>query len=201
MTEMTTGLTPQTFENLQLNAGCVVADVDFSEIATYTAAKNALVSAKADPTKWLGATRGGGTFQCTPSIRNIEADGKRSEFVGSSVNDGWTIKLNVTLLEVTAANLKRAFMCADVETSGQKTAIKIRTAISDEDYIPKLAWVGDTAYGLMVIELDNALNLAGATFTFTDKGEGTIPVEFTAHQADLENQEYAPFRAYILKKE
>lgn len=201
MAEMTTGLTPQTFENLQLNAGCVVADVDFSAVTTYSAAKQALVAAKADPTKWLGATRGGGSFKSTAAIRHIEADGKRSEFVGSSVNDGWTIKLSVTLLEMTPENLKRAFMCADVDTEGQKTSIKIRTAIANEDYIPKLAWVGDTAYGLMVIELDNVLNLAGAVISFTDKGEGTLPMEFTAHQADLENQEYAPFRAYILKKE
>lgn len=199
MADMTTGLTPQTFKNLQLNAGCLVANVDFSSISTVVAAKDALVAAKDDATKWLGATRGGGTFKSTASIRHIEADGKRSEFVGSSVNDGWAIKLSVTLLEVTQENLKRALMSADAETSGQKTTIKVRTAIADEDYIPKLAWVGDTAYGLMVIELDNALNLAGAAITFTDKGEGTLPMEFTAHQADMENQEYAPFRAYILK--
>lgn len=196
---MTTGLTPQTFENLQLNAGCFVAGVALSAIKTVAELKTALTSAMTDPEKWLGATRGGGTFQCTPSIRNIEADGKRSEFVGSSVNDGWTVKLSTTLLEATPENFRRALLSADVETSGNLTTIKPRTAIADDDYIATLAWVGDTAYGLTVIELDNVLNLAGATFTFTDKGEGTIPVEFTAHQADLTNQEYAPCRVYVLK--
>lgn len=196
---MTTGLTPQTFENLQLNAGCFVAGVDISSITSVSALKTALTAAMEDATKWLGATRGGGTFQCTPSIRNIEADGKRSEFVGSSVNDGWTVKLSTTLLEATPENFKRALLSADVATSGNLTTIKPRTAIADDDYIAMLAWVGDTAYGLTVIELDNVLNLAGATFTFTDKSEGTIPVEFTAHQADLTNQEYAPCRVYVLK--
>lgn len=196
---MTTGLTPQTFENLQLNAGCFVAGVDISSITSVSALKTALTAAMEDPEKWLGATRGGGTYQCTPSIRNIEADGKRSEFVGSSVNDGWTVRLSTTLLEATPENFKRALLSADVTTTGSLTTIKPRTAIKPEDYIPKLAWVGDTAYGLTVIELDNVLNLAGATFTFTDKGEGTIPVEFTAHQADLTNQEYAPCRVYVLK--
>ncbi len=196
---MTTGLTPQTFENLQLNAGCFVAGVDISSITSVSALKTALTAAMEDPEKWLGATRGGGTYQCTPSIRNIEADGKRSEFVGSSVNDGWTVRLSTTLLEATPENFKRALLSADVTTTGSLTTIKPRTAIKPEDYIPKLAWVGDTAYGLTVIELDNVLNLAGATFTFTDKGEGTIPVEFTAHQADLTNQEYAPCRVYVLE--
>lgn len=196
---MTTGLTPQTFENLQLNAGCFVAGVDISSATSVSALKTALTAAMEDPEKWLGATRGGGTYQCTPSIRNIEADGKRSEFVGSSVNDGWTVRLSTTLLEATPENFKRALLSADVTTTGSLTTIKPRTAIKPEDYIPKLAWVGDTAYGLTVIELDNVLNLAGATFTFTDKGEGTIPVEFTAHQADLTNQEYAPCRVYVLK--
>lgn len=195
---MTTGLTPQTFQNLQLNAGCFVAGVDLSSVNTVEAMKTALTSAMEDETKWLGATRGGGSFQCTPSIRNIEADGKRSEFVGSSVNDGWTVKLTTTLLEATPENFKRALLSADVTTTSNMITIKPRSAIKDEDYF-KLAWVGDTAYGLTVIELDNVLNLAGATFTFTDKGEGTLPVEFTAHQADLENQEYAPCRVYVLK--
>lgn len=196
---MTTGLTPQTFENLQLNAGCFVAGVALSAIKAVSELKTALASAMNDPEKWLGATRGGGTFQCTPAIRNIEADGKRAEFVGSSVNDGWTVKLTTTLLEATPENFKRALLSADIATSGSVTTIKPRVAITDEDYIQTLAWVGDTAYGLTVIELDNVLNLAGATFTFTDKGEGTIPVEFTAHQASLENQEYAPCRVYVLK--
>ena len=48
--------------------------------------------------------------------------------------------------------------------------------------------------GFVMIELDNVLNIAGATFTFTDKGEGTLPFEFHAHQASLEDQEYAPCR-------
>ena len=41
-------------------------------------------------------------------------------------------------------------------------------------------------------ELENALNIAGATFTFTDKGEGTIPFEFQGHQSNALQQEYAP---------
>lgn len=196
---MTTGLTTQTFKNLQLDAGCFVS-MDLSTYNTVEALKEALAGAIEDPEKWLGATRGGGTFQCVPTTRSVEADGKRSEFVGSTVIDGWDVKLTTTLMEATPENFARALMCVDSTTMGQKTTLKVRTAIKDTDYIP-LAWVGDTAYGLTVIELDNTLNIAGANFTFTDKGEGTLPVEFHAHQSDMLNQDFAPCRVHFLTKE
>ena len=46
--------------------------------------------------------------------------------------------------------------------------------------------------GYVLIAIKHALNTAGATLTWTDKGEGTIPVEFTAHQDGLETDGYAP---------
>ena len=196
---MITGLRPATFENLQLNAGCFVAGMDMSTYETSTELAAALVEAMDDPEKWLGATRGGGTFQCTPTMRSIEIDGKRAEYVGSVLNDGWTVKLTTTLLEATPENFKRALISADVTTNGSRTTIQARNSIKTEDYIPHLAWVGDTAQGLIAIELDSALNLSGASFTFTDKGEGTLPVEFQAHYATMQNQETAPFRIHVFK--
>lgn len=44
----------------------------------------------------------------------------------------------------------------------------------------------------MIIDLKNALNTAGITMTYTDKGEGTLPVEFIAHASEL-NDENMPF--------
>ena len=140
----------------------------------------------------LRKQQGKGTFVCTPNTRSIEADGKREEWKGSSVNDGWTIKLTTTLLEINASNLKRSFGTADVTDAEKKHTIKIRTDIKDADYIESLVWVGDTSKGYVLIAIKNALNTAGATLTWTDKGEGTIPVEFTAHQDGLETDGYAP---------
>lgn len=191
---MTTGLRASTFENLQLNAGMFLANFDYST-ATDAATLGALLKAereKESDSALIGATRGGGTFVCTPNTRSIEADGKREEWKGSSVNDGWTIKLTTTLLEINAANLKRSFGTADVTDASKKHTIKIRTDIKDADYIDSLVWVGDTSKGYVLIAIKNALNTAGATLTWTDKGEGTIPVEFTAHQDGLETDGYAP---------
>lgn len=191
---MTTGLRASTFENLQLNAGMFLANFDYST-ATDAASLGALLKTEREKTSGsalIGATRGGGTFVCTPNTRSIEADGKREEWKGSSVNDGWTIKLTTTLLEINADNLKRSFGTADVTDTEKKHTIKIRTDIKDADYIESLVWVGDTSKGYVLIAIKNALNTAGATLTWTDKGEGTIPVEFTAHQDGLETDEYAP---------
>lgn len=191
---MTTGLRASTFENLQLNAGMFLANFDYST-ATDAATLGALLKTEREKTSGsalIGATRGGGTFVCTPNTRSIEADGKREEWKGSSVNDGWTIKLTTTLLEINATNLKRSFGTADVTDTEKKHTIKIRTDIQDADYIESLVWVGDTSKGYVLIAIKNALNTAGATLTWTDKGEGTIPVEFTAHQDGLETDGYAP---------
>lgn len=197
---MMTGLTPTTFENLQLNAGVFLKNFDYSAITDADALADAVIDALESREGVLGATRGGGTFTCTPSIRNIEADGKRSEFVGSTVNDGWTIRLSTTLLETTPENFKDALLSADVQTEGNVTTVTVRTGIKEEDYIEKLCWIGDTSKGMVLIELDNALNIDGATFTFTDKGEGTMPVNFLAHQATLTEQAEAPCRVVFFSE-
>lgn len=191
---MTTGLSATSFQKLQLNAGIFLTGFDYSKLTDKATMKAALAKVISERTGVLGATRGGGSFTCTPEIRNIEADGKRYEFVGSTINDGWTVKLSTTLLESDAASFKLALMSADLtgdEDDGVQT-IKIRTDIQDSDYLKNLCWVGDTSKGYVLIALKNALNISGASFSFSDKGEGTLPVEFQAHQSGIEDSEHAP---------
>lgn len=197
-----TPVRPQTFENLQLNAGAVLKNFDVSTYTDYGTLKEALFAAVKDSTKALGATRGGGTFTATPTMRSIEADGKRYEFKGSTVIDAWDIKLTATLMEITPDNFTLSLGTAEKAedktfTVGKKTTIKLRTSIKDEDYIQNLVWFGNTSKGFVAIALDNALNNTGVTLTFSDKGEGTIPVEFHAYQDTVENNEYAPCAIYF----
>jgi hypothetical protein len=189
---MITGLRPETFENLQTNAGVFLKNFDWSAFTTVEALEEAILGKLEAEEGILGATIGGGSFQCTPTIRNIEADGMRYPIVGSTVNDMWTVKLTGTMKECRPENFKDALICADLETSGNVTKIKVRTDIKAEDYIDSLCWIGDTSKGFVLIELKNALNLTGANFTFTDKGEGTLPFEFQAHAKNLADMEYAP---------
>lgn len=189
---MITGLRPETFENLQTNAGVFLKNFDWSAFTTVEALEEAIHGKLEAEEGILGATIGGGSFQCTPTIRNIEADGMRYPIVGSTVNDMWTVKLTGTMKECRPENFKDALICADLETSGNVAKIKVRTDIKAEDYIDSLCWIGDTSKGFVLIELKNALNLTGANFTFTDKGEGTLPFEFQAHAKNLADMEYAP---------
>jgi hypothetical protein len=197
-----TAVRPQTFERLQLNAGAFLKNFDLSTYTEYNALEEALFAAIKDGAKTLGATRGGGTFTASPTMRSIEADGKRYEFKGSTVIDAWDIKLTATLMEVTPDNFMLALGTAEKTedksfTTGKKTAIKLRTNIEDSDYIQNLVWFGNTSKGLVAIVLDNALNNTGVTLTFSDKGEGTLPVEFHAYQDTAENNEYAPCAIYF----
>lgn len=198
---MITGVSPKTFENLQLDAGMFLVDFDHSTYNDADALEDALLDImEAHGPGMLGMTIGGGSFECTPSTRQVEGDGLRYPVVGSTRNDMWTIRLRTTLKEITPENFAHALMCADLATTGQKKVLTVRTNIEDTDYIPKLCWVGETSKGFVLIELDNALNLAGASFTFTDKGEGTIPVDFQAHQGSLTDQQNAPFRIIFFDK-
>lgn len=198
---MITGLRPETFQNLQLNAGVFLKNFDYSAIADKDALETAVLSALEAGTGTIGATIGGGTFQCTPTIRQIEADGMRYPIIGSTVNDMWTVKLTGTMKECRPENFRDALICADMTKTGSKTVITVRTDIKPSDYIPSMCWIGDTSRGFVLIGLDNVLNLTGANFTFTDKGEGSLPFEFQAHVSDLSKMDHAPFKIVFFDEE
>lgn len=191
---LTTPLREETFENLQLNAGIFIKNLDYSSTADADALKTAIASAITAGTNILGATRGGGSFVATREIREPDADGKRFPWKGGKFVDSVDARLSTTLIEMTAANLQMALGGSEATTSGKKTTVKLRTALQNSDYISSLTWFGDLADGRMVaITLLNALNTADFNLTFTDKGEGTLPVELHAHQASVGDYDYAPF--------
>lgn len=189
---VTTPLRKETYKNLQLNAGITLVNFDYSGITDAAGLKTAIAAAKASGTNLLGATRGGGTFNVTREMRQVEADGVRFGFVGSEIVDSADAYLSETLIEVTAAHIKKVLGNADIETSGLKTTITLRTAIEDDDYLSNICWVGDTSEGFVLICLYNALNTADFTLTFADKNEGTINAEFHAHQGDVDDYDELP---------
>lgn len=178
---MTTGLNPQTFEHLQLGAGLFLRGFDCAA-ADAADLQTKIAAAIAEGSSIIGATRGGGSLQVTPTWRTLEADGLRSPVKGDTVIDSWTVKLTGTMLEITPRNFAAALVSASTQTQGSVTTLTVRADLAPEDYIPSLCWIGDTAQGFVLIELTDVINLKGAAFTFTDKGEGTLPFEFQAHQ-------------------
>ena len=190
----TTALRAETFDNLQLNAGIVLKNLDYSSIASASALKSAIASAITAGTTILGATRGGGTFTVTRETRTPEIDGMRYPFIGSDFVDSTDAYLSTTLVEITPGNIEVSLGSGRATTSGGKTTSTMTTAFDDSDYLDNICWIGDLADGrLVLICLKNAINTADFSLTYTDKGEGTLAVEFHARQAAVDDYDTAPF--------
>lgn len=191
---LTSPIRTETFQNLQLNAGIFIKNFDYATPIDADALKTAIAAAITAGTNILGATRGGGTFTATREIRTPEVDGMRYGFKGSDFVDSADAYLSTTLVEVTPESVEACLGNATKTTSGKKTTIRMHTAIESADYLSNLCWIGDLADGrLVLIALQNALNTADFTLTFTDKGEGTLAAEFHARQAGVNDYDYAPF--------
>lgn len=186
-----TGFSDTTAQNLQLNAGMFVKNYD-PETGTLETATI------------LGATQGGGTFTAVPEMRGIEVDGVRGIAKGMQVLDSWEVKMTTTLKEVTAENFKLALASGKVtpaESEGKYDVITANNFIADEDYIDNICWLGTISGSSepICIRMFNVLNTNGLSFTFEDKGEGSIGLELMAHY-DPTNLDSAPFKIYTPKK-
>lgn len=191
---LTTALRADTFGKLQLNAGIVLKDFDYSSATDSSALKTLIATAISAGTNILGATRGGGVFTVTRETRTPEIDGMRYGFIGSDFVDSSDAYLSTTLVEVTPGNFELLLASGESTASEKKTTVKMHTAINASDYLTNICWIGDLADGRMVlICLKNAINTADFTFTYTDKGEGTLAAEFHARQASVADYDEAPF--------
>ena len=196
---LTTALRADTFNNLQLNAGILLKNLSYDSVTDATALKTAIaniISGGSNPIGTLiGATRGGGSFNVTREMRTPEIDGMRYGFKGSDFVDSADAYLSTTLVEITPQNMQDLLSAGTTATpTGKKTTVKMNTAIGTDDYLTNICWVGDLADGqLVLICLKNAINTADFTFTYTDKGEGTLAAEFHARQANVSDYDEAPF--------
>lgn len=188
------------FKNLQLNAGIFIKNLDYSSIANAGALKTAIESAITAGTSIIGMTRGGGSFTVSREIREPDVDGRRYPFKGGKFVDSIDPSLSTSIVEMTVENLKMALGTGRSTGSSPKTTITMDTAIDDSDYIDTLTWYGDLADGgYVAITLFNALNTSDLNMTFTDKGEAVIPVEFHAHQDDVNDYDSAPFEIVFFR--
>lgn len=202
----TTALRADTFQKLQLNAGILIKNHDYAGITDSTALKTQIagiiggtVTGKGDI---IGATRGGGSFTATREMRTPAVDGMRYGFKGSDFVDSVDAYLSTTLVEITPQNVQDLLTAGVTPTtSGRITTVKMKTAIESTNYLTNICWIGDLADGQLVeICLKNAINTANFTFTYTDKGEGTLAAEFHARQASVSDYDDAPFEIVFFNK-
>ena len=178
-----------------------IANAVYSSIANASTLKTAIQnlvagtsSALGASAKLLGATRGGGSFTVARELRQPDVDGRRYGFKGDTFVDSVDAQLSTTIVEMTLENFELAFGGYTATGTSPKQTLKMKTAIATTDYLTNICWIGDLADGkLVLICLLNTINEADITFTFTDKGEGTIPGEFHAKQSGVNDYDTAPF--------
>lgn len=176
---MKTGLTPRTLENIQLNAGVMLWRYK-----------------KGEPIKQediIGATRGGGSFSITPTVRQIAVDGAPAYTIGLERIDDHVVSLQVTMIEISPESIAFAMGSGTkIEKVGADKKLTVTRNIQLSDY-KEVHWVGDTTSGKNIhIKLSNAMSLSGVSLTITDKGEGTYPINVTAHYS-INDMDTAPF--------
>lgn len=193
-------LREETFDNLQLNVGIFLKNFTYESITDADALLTAIETAITAGTSLLGVTRGGGSFNVSREMREPQIDGLRYRFKGGTFVDSADPYLTTNLVETTPQNFAVALGGTAV-TTGKKTVVKMPTALGDSAYLTNLCWVGELADGrLVLICLYNAINTANFTFTFQDKNEGALAVEFHGAQSNVSDYDEAPFEVVFFDK-
>lgn len=187
---MLTGVTAETPQNIQLNAGVLLKNFD---VETATINEEDII----------GATRGGGSLSIAPTVRQVEADGLPQNFKGMVRVDDWVVTFNTTLIEFKKDTLKLALGAGVKEVQKTKmTELTVTHEIGDTDY-SDIWWVGQNGKGdYIAIKIENGMNLTGLVITISDKGEGTYPITITAHYT-LQNlkEKTVPCKVYVPNEE
>lgn len=185
------GYTESTAEHLVLDAGAFYKNF---EVGTDTPA-----TASA---KLLGATRGGGTFTATPTVRQIQVDGVKGAAKGLKTLDSWEVSISANMLELDTDTLKTALAAGDVDTTTDTDydIITARNNIELTDYIDNITWIG-TLSGSdkpVIIQVYNALSNDGLTLQTEDANEAVATLTFMGHY-DGSDLQTPPFKIYYPK--
>lgn len=186
-----TGFSESTAENLLLDAGAFFVNFAVGT-DTYESARTS--------GKLLGATRGGGEFKASMTVRQIEVDGVKGRAKGLETNDAWDVYLKATVLEVNKETLAKALTSTVVSTSTVATGyseIVGNNNIDIEDYLDNVTWVGKIAGSdePVIVQVFNALNTDGLTLSVADKNEATMEMTFYGHY-DTSALDNPPFKIW-----
>ena len=182
--------------SLQLGAGVFLTGLDLDSATSARQLRERIAAALEDDTRTLGLTTGGGWFRCVPALRCPGEEARRPPTVGDALLDGWVVTLSGTMVELTPERLGMLLPGAQATRTGRVTELRLPRELPEA--LPTLCWVGDTTSGLVAIELTGAMNAAGAAFHFVERGEGTLPFEFRAHQ-EAPGEAEVPCRVVFLE--
>lgn len=187
-----TKISPNTFAELQLNAGVLLSSFDPTTGAFDV------------DTDILGATTGGMTINCTPTYSDFgeDIDNCPKNMMELKQLDNWECTIGGTFLNVSTNVVKLALGAADVD--GDK--VTPRRDVTENDFTD-VWWVGDysdkngeTKGGYIAVHLMNALSTGGFSLRSGDKAKGQFDVTFTGH-VSMDAQDVVPMEFYIVAGE
>lgn len=185
-----TQIPANTFEELQLNAGVLLADFNPTD---GTVANGDI----------LGATSGGVAFADTPSFRD---DGEDIDNCPKGTKelmriDSREITLSGTYITMNTDRAKSLIAAADVDAD-DPTHIVPRSDLAPTDF-KDIWWVGDysdkngdTNGGFIALHLINALSTGGFALQSGDKSKGQFAFSYAAHYS-IENPQAVPYEMFI----
>lgn len=185
-----TGFNANTAKRLLLDAGAFVKNFE-PETDTWDTIKD---------TKVIGATQGGGSFSAVPTVRRIEIDGVKGAAKGLEALDEWVVTLTANIKEISAEALALALgsaKSADAVTPEGYSKITANNAITVDDYLDNITWIGKLSGSdkPVIILVKNALCTNGLSLTMADKAEGVLALTFTGHY-DPSELDSPPFEIY-----
>lgn len=187
------------WQNMQLGAGVLLRNADFSRVKTAAAMREAVADAMMRDDCIIGATKDGGTFTCRPMLRSTEGDARRTAAASAVVNDGWTVRMTGTLMEITPGSFAMTVGPASAEKNGAATEICTQGDVQ-EGFLHHLCWVGDTSRGFLLIEMHGVMSTGGAVLRMHEDGSGEMPFDLQAHVMGADNGA-APCRIVFLEED
>ena len=132
--------------------------------------------------KILGPTRGGAEFTATPSIRDIEFDGRKGKTKGMQVKDGEDVSLKISTLCCSLENLKLAIPGATVNNSTQTLTPGNFGVVVSSAYLKNVAVVTKMLDGTYnILKVKNAMHEGAFGYKGVPKSENEHSLDFLGH--------------------
>ena len=132
--------------------------------------------------KVLGPTRGGAEFTATPSIRDIEFDGRKGKTKGLQVKDGEDVSLKISTISCSLENLALAIPNATVNSSTGEITPGNFGKIDNAAYLKNVAVITKMLDGTFkIIKVKNAMHEGAFTYKGVSKAENEHSLEFIGH--------------------
>lgn len=179
-----------TFEQIQMNAGIILADFD-PATGSY------------DRSDIIGATTGGVSFSATQEFTDFgdDIDNCPKNTMELKRSNGFDVKLSGTYVTATATSVKGLVGTADVDSQDAthivpRNDVKL-TDFDDVWYVGDYSDVNDgSGAGFMAIHVKNALSTGGFTLKTTDKGKGNFSFEYSGHYS-ISDITTPPFEIFV----